>query len=99
MHQRWVVHGSSHLITLHHRCAELQVEQMRLKKQQQQQESGTGRKYKFVSQLNDQGFIEGAHLFLPAITCSSPNLSWTAEVKGMTSASSLWKVVQRAHIW
>jgi hypothetical protein len=44
---------------------------MRLKKQQQQQETGTGRKYKFVSQLNDQGFIEGAHLFLPAITCSS----------------------------
>ena len=40
---------------------------MRLKKQQQQQETGTGRKYKFVSQLNDQGFIEGAQLFLAHI--------------------------------
>lgn len=36
------------------------MEQMRLKKKQQQKETGSGRKYKFVSQLNDQGFIEGA---------------------------------------
>lgn len=39
--------------------AELQVEQMRLKRQQEQR-GKSGRKYKFVSQLNAQGFIEGA---------------------------------------
>jgi AAA family ATP:ADP antiporter len=52
---------------------ELQVEQMRLKKQQQQQETGTGRKYKFVSQLNDQGFIEGKYVLVSDMSTVKPD--------------------------
>ena len=59
---------------------------MRLKKQQQQQETGTGRKYKFVSQLNDQGFIEGAHLFLANI-CRAPDKCRAAADEIRASAS------------
>lgn len=42
--------------------AELQAEQMRLKRKAA---GGSGRKYKFVSEVNEQGFIEGA----PSILC------------------------------
>lgn len=93
MHQGGVVRSSSRLISRHHHCAELQVEQMRLKKQQQQQETGTGRKYKFVSQLNEQGFIEGAHL-LPANSASHQLLPCTAEMKTAPQHPSFWYIMQ-----
>lgn len=48
---------------------------MRLKRQQEQR-GKSGRKYKFVSQLNAQGFIEGA-LVAPLLSfvtdCSAPD--------------------------
>lgn len=54
--------------------AELQVEQMRLKRQQEEKRTGSGRKYKFVSQLNDQGFIEGE----PAVENVVTATAWLA---------------------